>query len=111
MRVSSDLLGSYFAPFLSSEDLICYDIIHDRYHQHCGVQKKQHYGQCQWQASLLSLLKDYCHKNKSIDSLILSSKRQNMQRKKRRRTNAKILIVEDQQRNIKRKKFKNPTGK
>lgn len=73
------------AAFLGSEDLICYDITHDKYYQHCGVHKKQHYCQCQWQASPLSLLKDYCHNNKSIDSLVLQSKRQNMQRKKERK--------------------------
>lgn len=28
------------AAFLGSEDLIRYDIIHDKYYQHCGVQKK-----------------------------------------------------------------------
>lgn len=93
--MSWDLLGSYFAAFLGSEDLTCYDIIHDRYYQHCRVQKKQHYCQCQWQVSLLSLLKDYCHNNKSIDSLILHSKRQNMQRKIGGvRTDAVILIIE-----------------
>lgn len=71
------------AAFLGSEDLICYDIIHDKYYQHCGVQKKQLY--CQCQASLLSLLKDYCHNNKSIDSLVLQRKTKNMQKEKQRK--------------------------
>lgn len=57
-----------------------------------NVKKKQHY--CQWQTTLFTLQKVYCHNNKSIDSLILPRKIQNMQRKKKIRTNAVILIVE-----------------